>query len=359
MKQHKKLTELKKSQFPWMYNCSKCVPQEALRDLNRAFQKFYRGMKTGRKIGFPKFKKKEVKDSFRLNGTIKFKGRSIQLPRIGRIRIKEKRVNYVKGRILSATVKRRANRWFVSITVEVDIPDPIPLQKKSVGVDLGIKTLATLSDGISFSNPRVLESRIRKLKKLSRDFSRKKKGSKKRKKAKLKLAKMYLTTFNMRQDILHKITTYLAKNHGKIVIEDLAVSGLMMNRSLARAIADVGWYKFRRLLEYKCKWYGSELIVVSRNFPSSKKCSSCGHTMKEIALSEREYACENCGVRIDRDLNAALNLVAVSLPETQNACGEDVSLPIISLDVSKEQTLGSRNRTRVMDLTIRDFVSFG
>ncbi len=188
MKQHKKLTELKKSQFPWMYNCSKCVPQEALRDLNRAFQKFYRGMKTGRKIGFPKFKKKGVKDSFRLNGTIKFKGRSIQLPRIGRIRIKEKRVNYVKGRILSATVKRRANRWFVSITVEVDIPDPIPLQKKSVGVDLGIKTLATLSDGTSFSNPRVLESRIRKLKKLSRDFSRKKKGSKTRKKVKLKLA---------------------------------------------------------------------------------------------------------------------------------------------------------------------------
>jgi len=135
---------------------------------------------------------------------------------------------------------------------------------------------------------------------------------------------MYLRVFNIRQDTLHKLTTYLAKSHSKVVIEDLLVSWMMKNRRLARVIADVGFYEFRRQLEYKCQWYGSELVVVSRTFPSSKMCSQCGHRKKELSLSEREYHCEQCGLEIDRDLNAALNLVAVSLPETQNACGEEV-----------------------------------
>ncbi|MHA1614219.1 MAG: RNA-guided endonuclease InsQ/TnpB family protein, partial [Candidatus Thorarchaeota archaeon] len=145
-----------------------------------------------------------------------------------------------------------------------------------------------------------------------------------REKAKLRLAKMYLRVFNVRQDTLHKVTTYLAKSHSKVVIENLLVSGMMKNRRLARAIADVSFYEFRRQLEYKCQWYGSELVVVSRIFPSSKMCSRCGHRKKELSLSEREYHCEQCGFEIDRDLNAALNLVAVSLPETQNACREEV-----------------------------------
>jgi len=144
--------------------------------------------------------------------------------------------------------------------------------------------------------------------------------------AKLRLAKMYLKIFNIRQDTLHKVTTYLAKSHSKIVIEDLCVSGMLRNRRVARAIADVGFYEFRRQLEYKCRWYGSQLVMAPRRFPSSKLCSGCGHKKKEISLSEREYVCEECGVRIDRDLNAALNLVAASWSETLNACGEDVRL---------------------------------
>ncbi|MHA1480398.1 MAG: RNA-guided endonuclease InsQ/TnpB family protein [Candidatus Thorarchaeota archaeon] len=324
MKQHKLLNSLKKIQFPWMYHYSKCAPQEALRNLHRAFQNFYRGRKKGQKIGFPKFKRTGVNDSFRLTGIIRFAGRKIQLPRIGKIRIKEMRKTYHKGRILSVTVRRRANRWFVSVTVEEEIEDSVPIKGKPVGVDLGIKTLATLSDGTTFLNRHALGRRIKKLRKLSKNLSRKEKGSKNREKAKLRLARMYLKIFNIRQDTLHKLTTYLAKSHSRIVIEDLCVSGIMKNRRLARAIADVGMYEFRRQLEYKCQWYSSRLYVVSRTFPSSKRCSACGHKKKELSLSEREYECEECRLKIDRDLNAALNLVAGSLPETQNACGEDV-----------------------------------
>jgi putative transposase len=338
MKQHKLLNSLKKTQFPWMYECSKCAPQEALRDLGRAFKNFQRGLKEGKHIGFPKFKSKGVNDSFRLYGIIRFEGRKIQLPRLGKIRIKEKKKKYYKGRILSVTVKRRANRWFVSVTVEEEIADPKPIVSYVVGVDLGTKTLATLSDGTTFSNPQALGRRIKKLRKLSKSLSRKKKGSKNREKAKLRLAKMHLKVFNIRQDTLHKLTTYLAKSHSRIVIENLGVSGMMKNRRLARAIADIGMYEFRRQLEYKCEWYGSKLEVAKRTFPSSKRCSSCGHKKKELALSEREYECEECGLKVDRDLNAALNLVTVSLPETLTACGEDVRLDANSHGICEKLT---------------------
>ena len=324
MKQNKLLNSLKKTEFSWMYETSKCAPQEALRDLHQAFQNFYRGLKSGKNVGFPRFKRRGVRDSFRLYGTIKFHKRAIQLPRIGKVRIKEKRKCYYSGRILSVTVRRRANRWFVSVTVKEEIPEPQPVRGIPVGVDLGVKTLATLSDGTIYANQRALGKRLRKLRQLHRKLSRKEKGSKNREKARLRLAKMYLKVFNIRQDTLHQLTTYLAKSHSKIVIENLCVSGMLKNRRLARAIADVGFYEFRRQLEYKSQWYGSELIVVSRTYPSSKLCSRCGHRKKNLSLSERLYKCEQCGVRIDRDLNAALNLVAVSLPETENACGEEV-----------------------------------
>jgi len=340
MKQHKLLTSLKKTQFPWMYECSKCAPQEALRDLGRAFQNFYRGLKEGKRVGFPRFKSKGMNDSFRLYGTIQFEGRMIQLPKIGKIRIKEKRKRYCKGRILSVTVRRRANRWFVSITVEEEsTKDLKSIISYAVGVDLGVKNLATRSDGTTFQNPRALGRRIKKLRKLSKSLSRKKKGSKNRERAKLRLTKMHLKIFNVRQDTLHKLTTYLTKSHSKIVIENLGVSGMMKNRRLARAIADIGMYEFRRQLEYKCQWYGSKLEVVPRTFPSSKKCSGCGHKKKELSLSEREYECEECGLKINRDLNAALNLVTVSLPETLTACGEDVRLIVNPSGFTKQTSV--------------------
>ena len=328
MRQHKDLNALKKTAFPWMYECSKCAPQEALRNLHRAFKNYYRGLKSGQKVGFPRFKRKGIRDSFRLTGIIRFEERKLQLPRIGKVRIKEKREKYHNGRILSITVTRRADRWFVSVTVVEEVPDPNPINGPSVGVDLGIKTLATLSDGTTFANPRAMRIQLRKLRRLSRALSRKKKGSKNRERARLKLAKLHLRIFNIRQDTLHKLTTYLAKSHSRIVIEDLGVSGMLKNRRLARAIAEVGFYEFRRQLEYKCRWYGAQFIIAPRTYPSSKKCSRCGHKKKSLSLSEREYECEQCGLRIERDLNAALNLVTVSLPETLTACGEDVRLVV-------------------------------
>ncbi|MHA1587312.1 MAG: RNA-guided endonuclease InsQ/TnpB family protein [Candidatus Thorarchaeota archaeon] len=265
--QHRELNRLKKTVFPWMYEVSKCAPQEALRDLERAFKNFYRGLKSGKRVGFPRFKKRGVHDSFRLTGTFRFVDRMIQLPRLGRIRLKEKRKSYFKGRVLSATVTRRANRWYVSVTVEMEIAIPEPPSGGPVGVDLGVKTLATLSNGTTYSNPRILEKKLKKLRRLSKSLSRKKRGSKNRERARLGLARLHLRIFNIRQDTLHKITTYLAKNHSQIVIEDLYVSGMLRNRKLSRVIADVGFYEFRRQLEYKCEWYGSELVVAPRFFP--------------------------------------------------------------------------------------------
>jgi putative transposase len=266
-----------------MYEVSKCAPQEALRDLERAFKNFYRGLKSGKRVGFPRFKKRGVHDSFRLNGTIRFIGRMIQLPRLGRIRLKEKRESYFKGRMLSATVTRRADRWYVSVTVEMEIGNPEPPSGGPVGVDLGVKTLATLSDGTTYSNPRVLEKKMRKLRRLSKSLSRKKRGSKNRERARLGLARLHLRVFNIRQDTLHKITIYLAKNHSQIVIEDLCVSGMLRNRRLSRVIADVGFYEFRRQLEYKCQWYGSELVVAPRFYPSSETENACGEDVRLVA----------------------------------------------------------------------------
>jgi putative transposase len=310
--QHRELNRLKKTTYPWMYETSKCAPQEALRDLDRAFKNFYRGLKSGKRVGFPRFKKRGVHDSFRLTGTIRSVGRMIQLPRLGRIRLKEKRESYFKGRVLSATVTRRADRWYVSVTVEMEIVIPESPGGGPVGVDLGVKTLATLSNGTTYPNPRVLERRLRKLRRLSKSLSRKKRGSKNRERARLGIARLHLRVFNIRQDTLHKITTYLTKNHSRIVIEDLCVSGLLKNRRVSRVIADVGFYEFRRQLEYKCEWYGSELIAAPRFYPSSKRCSVCGNIKSDLTLSDRVYVCDECGLEMDRDLNAACNLVAAS-----------------------------------------------
>jgi putative transposase len=320
--QHRELNRLKKTVFPWMYEVSKCAPQEALRDLERAFKNFYRGLKSGKRVGFPRFKKRGVHDSFRLTGTIRFVDRMIQLPRLGRIRLKEKRKSYFKGRILSATVTRRANRWYVSVTVEMEIAIPEPPSGGPVGVDLGVKTLATLSNGTTYSN-----------------------------RARLGLARLHLRIFNIRQDTLHKITTYLAKNHSQIVIEDLCVSGMLRNRKLSRAIADVGFYEFRRQLEYKCEWYGSELVVAPRFFPSSKKCSACGNIKKELTLSNRVYVCTECGLEMDRDLNAACNLVAASWTETENACGEDVRLVADPVGSAEQTSMNQEPNISYLSLT--------
>lgn len=322
IEQHRRLNVLKKTDFPWMYEVSKCIPQEALRNLDNAYGLCRMAKKAGRKARLPKFKKKgRARDAFAFTtGAIRAEGTYVVLPRMGRVRIKEPAV--LDGRILRATVTRDADRWFVSFTVEQEVPDPQPPAGSAVGVDLGVSRLATLSDGCVFENPKPLQSRLRKLRGLAKELHRRNKGSNNRKKSADRLAKAYWRIGNIRRDALHKATTHLAKNHGEIIIEGLNVQGMAGSRYLARAISDVGFGEFRRQLEYKCRWYGSRLTVAPRFYPSTKRCSLCGHIKKEMPLSERTYKCESCGLVLDRDLNAALNLVAVSSTETLNACGD-------------------------------------
>lgn len=332
---HRRLNALKQSEFPWMYEVSKCSPQEALRNLDKAFDNFFRRCKAKKKgqhkgkVGFPKFKsKKKGVGSFRLTGTIHVFDNAVQLPKLGKLRLKEH--GYIPTeniKILSATVNEHAGRWFVSIQVEQEVADPQPKPKEVVGVDLGIKTLATCSDGKTFENPKALRSRLKKLKRLSRAVSRKVKGSMNRKKAARRLAKLHYKISNIRKDALHKMTTWLTKSKSAIGIEDLNVAGMLKNRNLAQAISEIGFGEFRRQLDYKGKFYGCEIVVVDRFFPSSKMCHVCGCLNESLTLSDRTWTCP-CGEVHDRDYNASMNLkqVAVSSTETLNACREDLPL---------------------------------
>jgi len=311
---HRELNALKKNEFSWMYAVSKCAPQEALRDLDQAFAHFFRRVKEKRagrhvKVGFPRFKsRKKGLGSFRLTGAIHVFDQAIQLPRLGLLRLKER--GYLPTsdvHILSATVSEKAGRWFVSLQVEMEIPDPLPVQKPVAGVDLGISRMAQVSDGSYFENPRALKQALAKLKRLQRVVSRRQPGSANRRKAVRQLARAHYRGANIRKDALHQATTWLARTKSAIVLEDLNVNGMMKNHHLAQAIADVGLYEFRRQLQYKGAWYGCEVFLADRFFPSTKRCSQCGYE-REMGLAERVYRCEMCGLVLERDLNAAINL---------------------------------------------------
>jgi putative transposase len=330
---HRLLNRLKRtSRFAWLYEVSKCAPQEALRDLDRAYANYWRGRKHGRRVGLPRFKKRgRCPLRFRLTGTIRVEDGAVILPRIGRVTTKEPTGKFC-GRILSATCRCEADRWYCSLTVEVVRPDPGSVDGPVVGVDRGIHTFAVCSDGTSIQSPRALERSLRKLRRRGRAVSRKQHGSRNRAKATLALARCHRRIRNQRVDALHKSTTALVKAKSVIVVEDLHVAGLMRNRRLARAVSDQGWAEFHRQLAYKCHWYGSRLVVAPRYFPSSKLCSGCGLAKAVLPLDVRVYRCHTCGLAIDRDLNAARNLarlvegyagpVAASSAETQNACEE-------------------------------------
>ncbi len=313
---HKRLVREVKSENLWYYAVSKCAPQQALRDLELAFKNFF-NIK-GR--GFPKFKKKGRNDSFYLEGNIQIYGNRIKLPRIGWVKTYEKHLPPILVKSTSnATISRKAGRWFIAYKVDVE-PQPVEHPHGCVGVDLGIKTLATLSNGKTFPAVKLYRKAKRKIARWQRSVSRKVKGSKNRFKAIKRLQKAHYRVACIRNDAIHKLTKYLAKNHSEVVIEDLNVSGMMKNHRLAQAIADGGFYEFRRQLEYKCQWYGSHLTIVDRFYPSSKTCSDCGHIHKELKLSDRIFVCPSCGFFIDRDWNAAINLEkAVSSPVS--ACG--------------------------------------
>jgi putative transposase len=277
-------------------------------------------------VGYPhpKTKKKEL-GSFRLTGSIVVFPNAIQLPRLGRLRLKERGcVPATEVKILPATVSEQAGRWYVSIQVEQERTVPLNTGP-TVGVDLGIKALATFSDGMVIPTPKALKRRMKKIARLQRAVSRKSKGSHNRQKAARQLGKEYRKVANQRANTLHQVTTRLAKTKSVIVIEDLHVAGILKNHHLAQAISDVGLAEFRRQLLYKAEWYGSRVVLAARWEPSSKMCSACGWYDAGLELADRVFRCQNadCGHILDRDLNAARNLRkrAGSSSESENACG--------------------------------------
>jgi putative transposase len=362
LKQHKEINQLKKTAFRWMHRYSKCIPQEALRDLDRAFHNYFRGRKNGGKVGFPRFKKKwKTKASFRLTGTIKVwpTQRLVQLPRLRRLRVFEYPRLPPSSRILSATISREVASWFVILTVEENHPDPPPVPGPAIGLDAGLKNFVTLSNGLVVPPPRFLLKRLRKLRRLSKAHSRKKLGSTNRKKSAKRLARFHQRVSNCRQDFLHKLSTTLAKSHSVIVVEDLHVKGLSMNKKQSKYWADLAHGLFRSMLSYKARWYGSRFVKGPQFFPSSKLCSNCLIINHSLTLNDRTFTCWHCNSVLDRDVNAATNLlnyycwnafqhnptltnglpVPESSPETLNACGEDVSPGLTRLTSrNQEQT---------------------
>lgn len=320
----RQLNAVKREQHPWMLLVPKSVPQQAIKNLGVAFQKFFK-----KESKYPVFKKKGTHDSARFdNGpdTFRFEGRQIRLPVVGWVKMRESlRFN---GEPLSATVSRVADRWFVSVPVEIDIPDPARENQAAVGVDLGITTAATLSSGEKLAGPRALKANLERLRRFSRQHSRKVKGSNNRRKSALKLARIHARIANIRQDWCHKTTTRLVKEFSLVGIETLNVRGMLANERLARSISDIGMFEFKRQLRYKAVLCGSEIVEADRWFPSSKLCSECGAKATAMPLSVREWTCE-CGAVHDRDINAAKNLRGVALARASsarsNACGEESS----------------------------------
>lgn len=320
---------------PWSKEIPRGVTDKALQDLDKAFKNFWRKGKAGgyrksrRKDGmpedFPRFKKRGIHDSFHLrNDTIKIEPRRLRLTGLDWVRTKEE--TDLKGTIKAVTVSREANHWFVSFIVERERPDPKPVEGPVVGIDLGLNSFITMSDGTKIKAPKPLNRYLRKYRRLSKAISRKQKGSQNRHKAYERRSQIDYKIKNQRRDFLHKLTTQMAKSFSIIVMEDLSVRNLMKNHRLARHIADVGWGEFRRMLEYKTKWYGSSVQFADKFFPSSKTCSKCGVIKESLELKDRQFECEACGYKIDRDLNAAINLkslVAANQSETLNACGEE------------------------------------
>ncbi len=302
---HKRLIAEVKPSCEWYYEVSKAIPQKAVADLRTAWDRCFK--KTSKA---PRFKKKGRRDSFYLeygtvaNPKIKNDGKRVNLPSIGWVRLAEP---LPMSTVHNCTISRQADKWFISVKQEIHLPE-VAINPSSVGVDIGIKELAVCSNGEVFPNPKAYRRMSKRLKHLQRAVSRKEKGSKNRTKAVRSLAKVHARVSNIRKDAIHKLTTYLAKNHSEIKIEDLSIKAFLKNHKLAGAIADCGMYEFRRQLEYKTQKFSSQLILVDRMFPSSQICSGCGNHRHKMPLKERVYICPDCGHIEDRDLNAAKNI---------------------------------------------------
>jgi putative transposase len=309
----KEFNALKREQFPWVTEVAKDVAEGAFANLGAAFKNYFesrQGQRRGEKMGYPKFKsKKHGKLSFNLNND-KFKvdGNFLYVPKLGWVNMAEEL--RLEGKIMGATLSKHADWWYVSIHVEIEPPQPREFPKEYVGIDLGVLTLATLSEpgAESFENQKHLRAGLRQLKRLNRELSRRQTGSQRWLKTKRKLARLHKQTVDRRNDDIHKTTTSIARTYRVIGIENLNVKGMIQNRRLALSVSDAALGEVARQLQYKAEMMGGFTVKVDRFYPSSKICGVCGEVNDDLTLSDREWQCQGCGTVHDRDRNASQNI---------------------------------------------------
>jgi putative transposase len=308
-----KLPELK-AQNEWLKEVSNASLQRAVQNLDGAFKKFFK-----KKAKYPNFKKKGQRDSFYLrNDALSVQNKKLKIPKVGLVNLAEPL--RLKGKIMGAVISRTADKWFVSINVELqELPKQVPSSDKIVGLDLGINSAIATSDGLEFKAPKPLKSKLELLRRRSRQHSRKVKGSNNRKKSQVKLAKLHTKIANIRKDWTHKITSKLIDENQVVCLEDLNVKGMVQNHKLARSLSDVSLGEIRKRLEYKASLYGRQIRYVNRFFPSSKTCSRCGTVKASLGQNEETFNCQDCGFEIGRDWNAAINIKNCAIPAPNTA----------------------------------------